>query len=233
METEELTTTEVVLAAKGGAMPVQLTSAPISHEGQIKLRTVISDISERKKVEEELARYRTGLEALVNERTRELEDEVEGHRQTERKLREREENFKNIMESSTDGILILVGGAVISTNLKLTQILGFTQGEILKLPFADLVHADERDRIGGRIKALLDGYLASYRCETILFTKAGASVPVELNASVASWHGENAGLIIISDITMRKKMEMSFQGRRGSSQSVCSQAESHMILIIC
>lgn len=207
METEELTTTEVVLAAKGGAMPVQLTSAPVSHEGQIKLRTVISDISERKKVEEELARYRAGLEALVNERTRELEDEVEGHRQTERKLKEREENFKNIMESSTDGILMLAHGAVVSTNLKLTQILGFGQEELLRLTFTDLLHEDERERIGGRVKALLNGQLASYRCETVLLTKAGVPVPCELNASLASWFGENAGLIIISDITMRKKME--------------------------
>ncbi len=207
METEELTTTEVVLAAKGGAMQVQLTSAPVSHAGQIKLRTVISDISERKKVEEELARYRAGLEALVNERTRELANEVEGHRLTERKLKEREENFNNIMESSTDGILLLFGGAVVSANLKLTQILGFTQEEVLKLAFEDLLRVDERDRIGGRIRALLEGRLASYRCETVFLTKCGEAIPVELNSSLTLWHGGNAGLIIVSDISMRKKME--------------------------
>lgn len=207
LETEELTTTEVALAATGGVMPVQLTSVPVSHEGQIKLRTVISDISERKEAEEELARYRAGLEALVYERTRELENEVEGHRQTERKLKEREENFKNIMESSTDGILMLAHGAIVSTNLKLTQILGFGQEELLRLAFIDLLHADEREKIGGRIKALIDGQLASYRCETVLLSKAGETVSVELNASLTSWQWENAGLIIISDITMRKKME--------------------------
>lgn len=207
METEELTTVELLLAATGGAMPVQLTSVPVSHEGQIKLRTVISDISERKKAEEELARYRAGLEALVGERTRDLEGEVEGHRLTERKLREREENFKNIMESSTDGILMLAGGLIVSANSKFTQIIGFTHEELLSRHFADLLRVDERDRIDGCIKALLGGGLASYRCETVLISKGGESVPVELNSSLTLWQGENAGLIIVSDISMRKKME--------------------------
>jgi PAS domain S-box-containing protein len=55
--------------------------------------SVKEDISERKKIEDELQRYRQQLEELVDARTHELREEIDEHKRTELLLREKEQSL--------------------------------------------------------------------------------------------------------------------------------------------
>jgi PAS domain S-box-containing protein len=59
--------------ASGEMRTVEVHSTPIDVQGQLLLFSIIHDITDRKKAEEDLQRYRNHLEELVAERTSELE----------------------------------------------------------------------------------------------------------------------------------------------------------------
>ncbi len=63
------------------------------------LLAIVRDVSERRRVEADLARHRAYLEDLVVERTRALEQELERHRSTEEALRSSEHLLRTVLDS--------------------------------------------------------------------------------------------------------------------------------------
>ncbi len=196
-KTEEKTTIELNLTLRRGILSVQMTSVPVRVEGQkARLRIVISDITVRKKAEDQ-----------VEERTSELTNEIEAHRETERKLAEREENFRRIMEIATDGILIIKKDALFKANVHMAEMLGYAPEELLNSAFRDLVYSDEWTKVEERFKSVLEGKETSYSCETRFVSKRGEAVPVKFSFLASSWKGERAGLMVVRDIALDKKLE--------------------------
>ena len=62
----------------GTAVSVEVTAVPLVYQGETAVQVIVRDISQRKQAEKELEQYRIHLEALVNERTTELEKRVSG-----------------------------------------------------------------------------------------------------------------------------------------------------------
>lgn len=75
-----------IINKKGEEIPVELTGASTHYQGRRANVAYIRDISYRKHVESELARYQASLEGLVNERTSQLLKEVEKGQEMETKL---------------------------------------------------------------------------------------------------------------------------------------------------
>ena len=66
---------EFVLRRKDGALvPVEISTYPVKVRGKVVVLGIARDITIRKHAEEEVARNREGLEKIVRERTKELED---------------------------------------------------------------------------------------------------------------------------------------------------------------
>lgn len=68
----------------GTEMLLEVNAAVVEYRGQHAMLTINRDITERKRVEEELTHYRNRLEELVDQRTRELESSREQLRRAER-----------------------------------------------------------------------------------------------------------------------------------------------------
>lgn len=103
------------------------------------LQGIMLDITERKRAEEELKLYRSRLEELVEERTaalkktnEQLQQEVDERRQVEAALRESEQKFRNIVEQSYDGIVLIdEQGIIIEWNGGQEEITGVKRDEVL------------------------------------------------------------------------------------------------------
>jgi PAS domain S-box-containing protein len=99
---EPLTFTEETVAADGSRAYWLNCKFPFHAAGKLYIAGIALDVSERRKTEEELAGYRERLEALVKERTRELEDKThvleELNAATRVLLRHREEDRKELEE---------------------------------------------------------------------------------------------------------------------------------------
>ncbi len=67
---------DVYLKLDGTAVPVEVSVAELMYQGETAVQVIFRDISQRKQIEQELARNREKLETLVAERTAELQQRV-------------------------------------------------------------------------------------------------------------------------------------------------------------
>ncbi len=132
---------------------------------------------------------------------------------TERKLmenalKESVENFKALAENANDGILIAVGeGDHVYANRRAAEITGYSIAELVEISLHKLVVPDEVEIVADRFKRRLKGEDVLGQYETLFVRKSSESFPVELSSARTDWEGQPASIVIVRDITNRKRAE--------------------------
>jgi PAS domain S-box-containing protein len=122
-------------------------------------------------------------------------------------LRESQIQYKEIIENANDVILVAQDGKLKFVNPKGLELTGYTQEEILKIPFVDLIHAEDRSMVVERhMRRLQDEDLPNTYSFRVL-KKNGEFFWVEINAKKTMWEGRPATLNFIRDISDRKRVE--------------------------
>jgi PAS domain S-box-containing protein len=131
---------------------------------------------------------------------------------TERKkiedaLRNSEEKYRTLVERANDGITIIQNGIVKFGNRRLAEMWGGSIEEILNRPLTDFVHPDAMHAVVDRYQQRMAGKIPPLIYDTTLQHKDGSRLPAELNAGLVQYEEKPADLVIIRDITERKKIE--------------------------
>src|SRR5271157_447873 len=121
--------------------------------------TAMRDRVRRIQAEEVLKRANEELERRIDERTA--------------KLRESEENFKVLAETSAAAIFVYQGKRIISVNQTAERITGYSKGELLTMDFLDLVHPDFKELVLERSQERQRGEPYPPQYEFKLITKCG------------------------------------------------------------
>ena len=144
---------------------------------------------------------------LLTRKNSDLESAVASLKQAHAALRESEDIHRNLVERATDGIVVVQDKAVKYANPRAHAIGGFATGEIKDRPFADYIYPCERPRVADYYEQRMRGETPPSNYETALVDKNGGRVDVEFSAGIISYKGRPADLIVIRDITDRKKAE--------------------------
>jgi PAS domain S-box-containing protein len=127
----------------------------------------------------------------------------------EEQLRESVNNFKAIAENANDGILIATGeGTYVYANLRACEMTKYNIDELMTKSFKDLVLPEQIQRVSRIYKNRIAGKPVSPHYETMIVKKDGGIVPIEVTGSKMFWRGDPAVMIIIRDISLRKRFEM-------------------------
>lgn len=117
-------------------------------------------------------------------------------------VKKAEGNFRTLAENAQDGILVLSeNGIPVYANKSACDITGFCNSELMKINLNKLLPSDDLHKSGQKEGAILD------HSESIIKTRNGEKLPVELTVSGIFWHGKSARVVVIRDITERKKNE--------------------------
>jgi PAS domain S-box-containing protein len=177
------------------------------------------DITDRKRAEEELRKYRDELEELVKQRTEELEiankqlkRELAERKKAEQALEESKEMYKTLLETSFDGIALHKVDAeaeVLETSSETVKQLGFDSVDDLigKSGYIAIAAEDREKAKKIRQKILEKGFV---RNEELIFQrKDGTRFFAEINVSIIRDSSGRATTLIgaTKDITERKNME--------------------------
>ncbi len=136
-----------------------------------------------------------------------IEDVTERQRMEE-ELRMNEANFRNLAESTLDGILIgTASGRHIYANEHAAKILGYTPDELLQTTQQDLADPAAYPLLKQRLAERLAGKPLPSTYETVLRRKDGTSLPVEVSGTKTIWQGQATDLVFFRDITERKQVE--------------------------
>ncbi|MHA1752835.1 MAG: PAS domain S-box protein [Candidatus Helarchaeota archaeon] len=135
--------------------------------------------------------------------------DITEQKEMELKLKESEEKFRTIAEQSIMGICIVQDKEVKYFNNTFADIFGYLPEEISKWSadeYQKLIHIEDRDKIIKKIRAQINskkGKKIQYSFRGI--TKSGKIIWVENYTRRITYKGRSANLIMISDITERRK----------------------------
>jgi hypothetical protein len=133
--------------------------------------------------------------------------DITERKKAEEALRESEEKHRSLLERANDGIGITQDKLMKYMNPHGAEILGYTVQEIIGTPFTDYIHPDEVRRVVSYYTGRMKGKNVRSKYESALIDRQGRKILVELNASLISYQGKAADVVIFRDITEGKKAE--------------------------
>jgi PAS domain S-box-containing protein len=133
--------------------------------------------------------------------------DITERKKAEEALRESEEKYRSLVERANDGIGITQDKLMKYMNPRGAEILGYTVQEIIGTPFTDYIHPDEVQRVISYYTRRMKDKKVPTKYESAVRNREGQKIPAEFNASVISYQGKAADMVIFRDITERKKAE--------------------------
>ena len=176
----------------GSEFPVEISLSPVPVDGGLIVLSAIRDISDRKRIEEEL---RHANEELDRRKTRELRDS--------------QNRLALIVDSSQDAIIGKnLDGVVTHWNKGAEEIYGYTAQEMIGQPISVLAPAERSDEIPKILERIRDGERVEY-FESVRVTKDKRTLNMSISVSpIYDADGTVVGASTIArDITSRKKIE--------------------------
>jgi len=176
----------------GSEFPVEISLSPVSTENGTFVLSAIRDISDRKKIGEELRRANEEL-----------------HRRTAEQLGEYRARLASIVDSSEDAIIGKnLDGIITSWNKGAERIYGYTPEEVMGKHISLLVPNDRPDEISEILQKIAKGESIEH-CESVRVTKDGRHLNVSISVSpLRDAKGDIVGASAIArDITAQKRAE--------------------------
>ena len=133
--------------------------------------------------------------------------DITQQKKAEDALRESEEKYRNVVERSNDGIVIVQDGAIKYANPSLEQMTGYQTDEAIDTPFTKYIYPEEVEEAVDFYERRIAGEQLPSRYERALRHKDGSRIDAEIDAAVITYQGRPATLVIIRDITERKQAE--------------------------
>ncbi|MES0488969.1 MAG: PAS domain S-box protein [Leptospirales bacterium] len=132
------------------------------------------------------------------------------------KLAEQENKYSTLIEKSKDTILILQDGKVLFVNDSASQLLGYRKEQLLESEFMQYVADSSRELVAKRYADRMSGKKVPSIYQLDFKNNNGDSIPVEVNASIIDLKGLPADMVMIRDLTERKKVEKELEESRHS-----------------
>jgi len=176
----------------GSQFPVEISLSPVSTDNGMVVLSAIRDISDRKRIAEELRRANEEL-----------------HRRTTEQLGEYRARLASIIDSSEDAIYGKdLNGIITSWNKGAERIYGYTPDEIVGKHISMLAPSDRKDEIPEILAKIAQGETVDH-FESMRLTKDGQVLDVSISVSpLRDAQGEIVGASAIArDITAQKKAE--------------------------
>lgn len=152
---------------------------------------------------------------------------------SEKALQQSERLYRSLFENASDAIFIVQDGVIKFPNPSVSELVGYSAGELAQKPFAEILHPADRDMVMIRHQKRLAGdqdIPGAYSHRVV--NKVGETLIVELSPVQITWEGRPATLNFMRDITRQKKWSPSFSKLREWNPSAGWRAVLRMILII-
>lgn len=176
----------------GSQFPVEISLSPVETESGMLVLSAIRDISDRKRIEEELQKAHDDLAASKD-----------------RELLEYQNRLALIVDSSQDAIIGKnLDGIITHWNQGAERIYGYAAEEMIGKPITMLAPPDRSDEIPGILKRIRSGERVEY-FESIRVRKDGQHLNVSISVSpIRDAKGDIVGASIIArDVTGQRRAE--------------------------
>jgi len=151
--------------------------------------------------------------------------DITGRKKVKQALKESEEKFRVLAESSPTAIMLYQDNMWIYANPAAEKICGYSESELKKMHFWDIVHPDYRKLVQQRGESRQKGMDAEKRYEFKILSKEGKELWVDLSGSQTMYGGRPAGIITVIDINDRKLAEQALSESEEKYRTILESIE--------
>jgi PAS domain S-box-containing protein len=199
---------------------LEVRAEKIDYAGQPADFVVFRVVAQRKRNERRLKEYAEKLEALVDEKVREI--------------KANNEKLEKVLEASPDAITVVdLNGSIIECNTATASLHGFSsKDELIGKNAFELISPKERQR-GALLMTDIIKNGSVKNVELIFLTKDGKEFPAEASGSVIkNVAGDVIGFVSITkDITERKQLEEALRESEEMFRAISTSALDAIILV--
>ncbi|MDP8217220.1 MAG: PAS domain S-box protein [Candidatus Theseobacter exili] len=147
-------------------------------------------------------------------------------------LRESELKYRNLVEKANDGICIVLNNeSICFANQKLSDIIGLSLDKIVNTFFKRFINSENLPSFYNKFRLFMSGEEISQLYDTVLIDATHNKIDVELNISETVFRGERAALILVRDISERKKSENELIRLRNLLGNIINSMPSTLIAV--
>jgi len=215
-------------AKDGTILTFNVSATPImgdqgSFEGSF---AMLTDITARKRSEEELLKNAEELHASYEEITaieEELRANLDELTRKEQELQESETKYRTVIEQSHDGIFIAQDGIIVFFNTSFSSMTGYPDSELAGRSIADMIAPEDRELVMARHHDRLKGILHSEVYEfSVLHHDRMSRIPVKMKVKSANIRGKPATIGTLHNMTDERNRERALQESRRQLDSMAT-----------
>ncbi len=137
-----------------------------------------------------------------------------GRATAERKLKESHEKYRFLVEASTEGLLMAIGGRATYANKPLADLLGYSPEEFENLELSRLLAEEETDKIAREklVGGVAEGMPTDF--EAALTTKYGNTVDAIVTATPIWLAGKQGSILLIKSVASQRVMQSIMESTR-------------------
>jgi PAS domain S-box-containing protein len=194
----------VLLTKDGRLMDVEVHGTALFDQergGLIHSRAFVRDVTERRRLEQEIQRYTVGLEQAVSERTQQLVVS--------------QARYKALFDFVADSVVMVSAtGSVVAVNEREQQVLGYAESEIVGKNFLDIVPDAHHQAFTGWLCDVCTEKRQVATQEMTVYQVDHHEIPVEMDLIRVDGTEQLLVMVQLRDITDRKKLERQLQSYR-------------------
>ena len=122
-------------------------------------------------------------------------------------LKRSEEKYRHLIEHSDEAIVVAQDGILKLVNHRTVEFTGYSEQELLSMPFSAFIHPDDRAMVMERYQKRMKGDESLSRYSFRLNPTDASTLWVELSIVAIDWEGRPATLNFLTDITERKRAD--------------------------
>ncbi len=150
-------------------------------------------------------------------------EDITERKQAEDALRESEEKFRLLAETSPAAILIYQDDKYVYANPAVESISGYRRAELLPQAPGDIVHPDYRQQVKQMVSRRAQGEGPPVHYELKILTKDGQERWMDSTTVSITYGGKPAGLVVAFDITERKRAEEALRELNATLEDTVAQ----------
>jgi PAS domain S-box-containing protein len=135
-------------------------------------------------------------------------------------LQESEDKYRNLINLASDIIAVYQDEKLRFVNSRVTQVLGYTTEEVIDQPMHAYVVPEEVPKLQEYYKLRIIGDDVPWFYESVFIHKEGYKVPVSMSVGRVIYEGRPASMIIVRDITQKKRTEEELERYRNHLEEI-------------
>ncbi len=159
--------------------------------------------------------------------------DIRERKQAEIALRESEQKYRSLQESSSDVIIIAdIEGNILEVNKKAEELLGYRKEELTSMHFTQIHPPHELPRVIASFEEDVENRGRGILEDTLVLSKDGQEIPVDISCSFSESGGKLFVQGVFRDITERKQAEDQLRYRLEFEQLIAG-ISTHFINLDC